>query len=230
VGFPEAKFQGAVMTVVTPVYSTNVVNLNTLGISRRAAQAEFPNATFQGSIMTVVTPVYATNVVDLTALGISEKAARKEFRNAIFDYDLMMSVVTSDLVTNSVLKGWQDGPGDGVMRWGQNQVADAGYYLMAAFTGTNGPNEGFLSGGDSSGAVFIKDKTGAWKLAGINYGIDGPFATNTNSPAFYGAIFDESGLYNGCYLVPEEGMPQPASYYVTRISPRVAWIQSIISP
>lgn len=175
---------------VQTVYTTNVVNLKTLGISRKAAQTEFPDATFQGQ---------------------------------------NMIVVTGDLVTNTVLKGWQDGPSDGVMRWGQNQVYAAGNCLVAAFTGTNGPNEGYLSGGDSSGAAFIQDSTGVWKLAGLNYGIDGPFATDTNSPAFYGAIFDENNLYVNGYLMPDDGTVRNAYYYVTRISPRVNWIQSIIS-
>jgi hypothetical protein len=228
VGFPEAKFQGAVMTVVTPVYTTNVVNLTTLGISKRAAQAEFPNATFQGAIMTVVTPVYTTNVLDLTALGISQKAAQKEFRNATFKDDLLMSVVTSDLVTNTVLKGWQNGPGDGVMRWGQNKVFDAGYYLKVAYTGTNGPNEGFLSGGDSSGAVFIQNNS-VWQLAAINYAVDGPFSTSLDGSTFYGAIFDMNNLYfSSCYM-PKDGVTRNAHYYATRISSRVSWIQSIIS-
>lgn len=224
--FPQATFQGTIMTVVTPVYTTNVVNLSTLGISKKDAAKEFPQATFQGSIMTVVTPVYTTNVVDLTALGISKKAARAEFPGAKFQE--VMTVVTSGVVTNSVLKGWQDGPSDGVMRWGQNQVFAGGICLAVAFTGTNGPNEGFLSGGDSSGAAFIQNN-GVWQLAGLNYGIDGPFATSSTNSAFYGAIFDENSLYVDGTLMPNDGVPRHAYYYVTRISPRLAWIQSIIS-
>jgi len=136
--------------------------------------------------------------------------------------------VTGDLVTNTVLKGWQDGPGDGVMRWGQNKVCAAGDYLLVAFTGNKGPSEAYLSGGDSSGGVFVQDN-GVWKLAGINYAIDGPFAINANDPGFYGAIIDESGLYNGTSIIPYDGTVHPAYFYVTRISPRISWIQSIIS-
>jgi hypothetical protein len=230
VEFPEATFQKeTIMTVVTTTYTMNGVNPNALAFSKQTGRKELPSARFPGSVMTVLTPVYTTNVVDLTALGISERAARREFPLAKIETQWVMTEVTSGLVTNTVLKGWQDGPSDGVMRWGQNKVTDAGYYLMTAFTGTNGPNEGYLSSGDSSGAVFIQDDTGTWKLAGINYAIEGPFATSPNSSAFYGAIFDESGLYNGCYLVPADGGLQPASYYATRISLRVAWIQSVIS-
>jgi hypothetical protein len=172
--------------------------------------------------------VYTTNVVDLKALGISKKAAQAEFPEATFKGQIM-TVVTSEVVTNQVLKGWQAGPGDGVMRWGQNHVRAADCFLVAAFTGTNGPNEGYLSSGDSSGAVFLQDNTGLWRLAGINYGIEGPFATSSTNPAFYGAIFDENGLFDGGSLVPNDGVTRSAIYAATRISPRVSWIQSIIS-
>ena len=172
--------------------------------------------------------VYTTNVVNLKDLDISRKDAQQQFPDAAL-HGQTMTFVTSELVTNIVLKGWQDGPGDGVMRWGQNQVLAVGGLIVAAFTGTNGPNEGYLSGGDSSGAVFIQDSKGVWKLAGINYGIDGPFATSPDEPAFDGAIFDESGLYAGGALVPNDGIARPAYYYATRISPRLSWIQSIIS-
>lgn len=182
------------------------------------------DAVFQTGTATV----YTTNEVDLKMLGISKKDAQAEFPDATFKGQTM-TVVTADLVTNIVLKGWKAGPGDGVTRWGQNTVYAAGNCLVAAFTGTNGPNEGYLSGGDSSGAVFIQDSTGTWKLAGINYGIDGPFATDANSPAFYGAIFDENNLYVGGVLMPDDGVTRNAYYYATRISPRVAWIQGIIS-
>jgi hypothetical protein len=120
------------------VYTTNVVNLNTLGISPKTAQDEFPETTFSGK-----------------------------------KGNTIMTVVTSDLVTNIALAGWQDGPSDGVMRWGQNQVCAAGGLLVGAFTGTQGTNEAYLSCGDSSGAVFIQvitKKTAVWKLAGINTG------------------------------------------------------------
>jgi hypothetical protein len=226
--FPNATFQGQIMTVVTPVYVTNVVDLATLGISQRQAQRQFPNATFRGQIMTVVTPAYVTNVVDLATLGISQRQAQREFPNATFTGPIM-TVVTSGLVTNSTIKGWQAGASDGVMRWGQNRVCAAGSCLAAAFTGTNGPNEGYLSGGDSSGAVFIQDSTGVWKLAGINYGIDGPFATSPSGASFYGAIFDENNLYVDGMLMPNDGVARNAWYYVTRISKRAAWIQGVIS-
>jgi hypothetical protein len=138
---------------------------------------------------------------------------------------------SGQLVTNTVavLRGWRAGAADGVMRWGQNQVCyAAGSLLIAAFTGTQGTNEAYLSSGDSSGAVFIQDGSGAWRLAGINYGIDGPFSTTPAGSAFYGAIFDESGLYVCGWLTPDDGVAQPSYFYVTRVSSEMTWIQSIV--
>jgi hypothetical protein len=189
----------------------------------------FGRGTQRGNAVIVpqVQTVYTTNVVNLKTAGINKKTAQKQFPNATFSGPNMI-VVTSEIVTNNILKGWQAGPGDGAMRWGQSMVHGAGGCLVAAFTGANGPDEAYLSGGDSSGAVFMQDN-GVWKLAGINYGIDGPFATDGSSSAFYGAIFDENGLYVNGYLMPVDGQARPAYYYATRISVRAAWIQSIIS-
>ncbi|HEX9047449.1 MAG TPA: hypothetical protein VF988_10520 [Verrucomicrobiae bacterium] len=173
-----------------------------------------------------VDTVYTTNVVDLKSLGISRKTAQTLYPSATFKGQTMY-VVTSQVVTNQVLKGWEAGAYDGVMRWGQNQVCSAGGLLVAAFTGTNGPNEGYLSGGDSSGGVFIQNSSGVWCLAGINYGVDGPFATDVSSPSFYGAIFDESNLYVSGAYVTANGTPQPAYYYASRISSSLTWIKSI---
>ena len=137
--------------------------------------------------------------------------------------------VTNAQTQTPAIHGWKDGPADGVMRWGQNQVCLAACaFLMAAFTGTQGANEAYLSSGDSSGAVFIQDNSGVWKLAGINYAIDGPFSTTASRPAFYGAISDESGLYEDGLFMPNYGMAQPSYFYVTRVSSELAWIQSIV--
>jgi hypothetical protein len=170
--------------------------------------------------------VYTTNVVNLKTLGISTTTAKKEFPGATFKGSIM-TAVTSDVVTNLVLKGWAAGVSDGVMRWGQNTVSGAGNMLVASFDMNGTTNEATLSGGDSSGAVFIQSN-GAWKLAGINYGIEGPFAVCATDACFYGAIFNEGGLYVGGSYVPDDGQQHPSCFYATRISPRVAWIQSII--
>lgn len=169
---------------------------------------------------------YTTNVVNLKALDISTKDARKEFPDATFKGG-MMTVVSSDVVTNAELKGWKFGPGDGVMRWGENQVISSSGCLVASFDTDGGSNEAFLSGGDSSGAVFIQEN-GVWKLAGINYAIEGPFGLTCDDPGFYGAIFDQSGLYHGSYLFPDDGHLKPVSFYASRISAHLPWIQSVI--
>lgn len=179
-------------------------------------------------VLTEAQTVYTTNVVDLKQLGINKKTAEAEFPDATIKGQTM-TVVTSEVVTNDVLKGWQDGAYDGVMRWGVNHVGNADGLLAMPFIGADGPNEGFLSSGDSSGAAFIQDSDGVWRIAGINYGIEGPFATSSSSPVFFGAIFDLSGLYNGGNLIPNDGSAQPEFYFATRISSRLAWIQSVIS-
>lgn len=204
-----------------PLYATNDEVGKTLVVIGRGTQRGEP------VMQTLVETVYTTNVVNLKTLGINRKTAQTEFPDATFQGPNMI-VVTSELVTNTVLKGWQAGASDRVMRWGQNQVTAAGNSLVAAFTGNFGPDEGYLSGGDSSGAVFIQDN-GVWKLAGINYGVDGPFQLTADGPAFYGAIFDENAIYVGGVLMPNDGVARPAYYYATRISPRIDWIQSIIN-
>jgi hypothetical protein len=84
----------------------------------------------------------------------------------------------------------------------------------------------------SSRSSQRRQRYGNWLasiLAGINYGIDGPFATDPSSSAFYGAIFNEDNLYVGGTLTPDDGVARPAYFYATRISPRISWIQGIIS-
>lgn len=142
----------------------------------------------------------------------------------------VMLTSTNSTGTVSTLAGWQTGPSDGVMRWGMNTVSTAASWLLtASFTGTQGANEGFLSGGDSSGAIFIQDNSGIWKLAGINYGIDGPFATSASGPQFYGAILNEDGLYvaGAHFAQPQDGNQRPAHFYASRVSAELQWIQSI---
>lgn len=204
-----------------PLYTTNNEQGKTQVVIGRGTQRGAPVE------MQVVRTVYTTNVVNMKALKISRKDALAEFPNAIIQGQTM-TVVTSELVTNLVLKGWQAGPSDSVMRWGQNKVLACGSCLVAAFTGNNGPDEAYLSNGDSSGAVFIQDGS-VWKLAGINYGVDGPFATSASSAPFYGAIFDASNMYVAGTYLPDTGVANPAYYYATRISERTAWIQSVIS-
>ncbi len=145
-------------------------------------------------------------------------------------------------VFGTAQKGWFWGPYDGVQRWGQNTVSGIvpanlplnGPLLAAAFNGNNASNEATFSLGDSGGAVYLQDGS-TWKLAGINYGVDGPFNTNTVGAGFMAAIYDEGGLYvqdanQNWTPVPEEAFAaQPANFYATRVSERLSWINSVIS-
>lgn len=138
---------------------------------------------------------------------------------------------------NNHLKGWEWGPGDGVQRWGQNRVngvlqgpAEVGEVLRGSFN-AGGRNEATLSTGDSGGAVFIKDEK-VWKLAGINYAVEGPYNTTNSGAGFNAAIFNLRGLYvtdggGGWQLF--SGKPITGSFYATRISSHVSWINGVLA-
>ena len=99
--------------------------------------------------------------------------------------------VTVSKPNGSTLKGWRWGAADGRQRWGQNQVGSivtngvgqigggtgigVGELLELPFNAGAGADEAALSEGDSAAGVFIKDGS-AWKLAGINYAVDGPYS------------------------------------------------------
>src|ERR1043165_5565065 len=68
------------------------------------------------------------------------------------------------VIVSGVTNGWQWGAGDGVGRWGENDVASIaiggpsqGYFLRETFNRGAGSNECHLSVGDSGGALFIQD-------------------------------------------------------------------------
>jgi len=138
------------------------------------------------------------------------------------------------VILNDTLKGWLWGPGDSVERWGENIVSGIYTYnannqlLMANFDANGLPNECHLSSGDSGGAAFLNDG-GVWKLAGINYAVDGPFYNDSlGTGAFYAALFDVSGFYekDGNNFVPVTG---PSALYPTRISLKLPWIAATIA-
>ncbi|MBI2924578.1 MAG: hypothetical protein HYY24_02610 [Verrucomicrobia bacterium] len=146
------------------------------------------------------------------------------------------------------LKGWKWGAPDGAPRWGQNVVADVtngdgigplsgnasvGELLKMTFDGAGGETEeAHLSGGDSGGGLFIKDGE-VWKLAGINYAVDGPYNTASDGTGFEAVIFDEGGLYRQeagqWVLTPDLPVPQPGAFYATRVSANLAWINGVLS-
>lgn len=149
----------------------------------------------------------------------------------------------ADVMVSGTLQGWRHTAGDGVARWGSNIVSDVttipglGGMLVASFD-ASGPEhsleEATLSVGDSGGAVFVNDG-GLWKLAGINYSVDGMFDTNNTTgdgSEFNAALFDRGGLYQGSdgqgwTLIPNAGPDNPSSMYASRISTNAAAIQAI---
>jgi hypothetical protein len=127
---------------------------------------------------------------------------------------------------------------DGVQRWGQNKVnaiVDGGPgrgQLLQALFNAGGRNEADLSAGDSGGAVFIKDGR-VFKLAGINYSVDGPYNTTNSGTGFDAALFNQRGFYlqttdGGWEPVPKTAK-SPGSFYATRISARLSWISNIVN-
>ena len=124
--------------------------------------------------------------------------------------------------------------------WGRNAVAGVsnggagrGELLRFSFNRTGGDfYEAALSDGDSGGGVFLKDADGKWKLAGINFLVEGPFSTSgVNGTGFNGSMVDKGGLYyggnNAWIHASESSIDNPGNWYATRISTRVSWIKSI---
>jgi hypothetical protein len=128
----------------------------------------------------------------------------------------------------NTLLGWYWGTQDSVQRWGENQVTGVQDNLLFATFDQNGTsNEAHLSAGDSGGAFFINDN-GTWKLAGINYAVDGPYHFSPGDSGFVGALFDTRGLYDADGQFISGAAPVPSAMYATRISNRLSWIRSVI--
>lgn len=145
----------------------------------------------------------------------------------------------ADVMVSGVLHGWEDSSPDGITRWGSNTVSGVyssalGDLLTANFSASGTVEEATLSNGDSGGGVFVNDG-GVWKLAGINYSIDGQFDTNNivgDGSEFDAALFDRGGLYQGSdafgwTLIPDLPLDNPSSMYASRISTNAAAIMSI---
>jgi len=145
----------------------------------------------------------------------------------------------TEVIVNSQLKGWRWGAGDGVQRWGENIVTSVedydgvtGSLLKVEFNRSGLTNEAHLSMGDSGGAVFIQESN-TWKLAGINYLVDGPFSMDgTTNTEFDAALLDMRGLYVGggtdWTLVADGPTDVPSAFYATRVSRFADWIRSVI--
>lgn len=137
-------------------------------------------------------------------------------------------------------KGWKWGAADHRARWGRNVVTNIhtdgtlGDLIAADFDAISGIDEAHLSVGDSGGAVFIKDG-GIWKLAGINYAVDGRWDINDitgDGTDFQAALTDAGGFYvgsdaGGWTLIPDQAEDIPSQFYASRISSNLAAIEAI---
>ena len=144
----------------------------------------------------------------------------------------------------TTLQGWKWGNLDEPprLRWGTNRVEDlyeskpgdavTGSYLIAYFSSRGGADLGTISLGDSGGGAFIKDTDGKWKLAGVNFAVEGQFRTAPDAVDFSAALFDRRGFYEyddaaqGWILDPTQNTEPRTAMYLTRISSYLEWIQS----
>lgn len=141
----------------------------------------------------------------------------------------------SEVFSNGILSGWSWGGADTAVRWGENEVEkivsvfSLGDLLYALFDENGLPEEAHLSSGDSGGAIFLNDN-GVWKLAGLNYAVDGPFFTAPGTTGFEAALFDMRGFYDSSNVFISGDVPVASGFYASRISSKRAWIQSVIGP
>lgn len=148
----------------------------------------------------------------------------------------------AEVTLGADLHGWYTGSSDGVARWGANEVSSIigtglGDMLTAQFNAASGQNEATLSTGDSGGGVFIKVGS-QWHLAGINYGVDGLFDTNSTPgdfSEFEAALFDKGGFYEGSdgagwTFNTDTGVDKPTRFYASRISSSLTEIQATMTP
>lgn len=140
------------------------------------------------------------------------------------------------------LQGWRWGSSPGDLRWGTNSVADTyaakpedgitGDYLVAYFTELGGNDLATLSIGDSGGGCFIRDEDGAWKLAGVNYGVEAVFNGVTTGDGFYAALFDRTGFYEfdsdqKAWIIDPTQAEQPGTnFLLTRVSSYTDWLDT----
>jgi len=139
------------------------------------------------------------------------------------------------------LKGWKTSGSDGVARWGRNtidsilNVRDVGDLLVADFDAALGVDEAHISVGDSGGAIFVNDN-GVWKLAGINYGVEGYWDDDNivgDGQEFAAALFDKGGFYKGSDAtgwtnVANNSTNRPSELYMSRVSTSSGYINSLV--
>ncbi len=141
----------------------------------------------------------------------------------------------SEVLDGGDLRGWEHGTYDGTPRWGSNTVdsiyaSALGNLIKASFSADGTTEEASLSVGDSGGGVFVNDN-GTWKLAGVNYSVDGLFDTNNiagDGSEFDAALFERSGLYQGSDAFGWTAAPAgPSSMYASSVTSNAATIMTI---
>ncbi|RYD21325.1 MAG: hypothetical protein EOP88_11770 [Verrucomicrobiaceae bacterium] len=142
----------------------------------------------------------------------------------------------TEVIVGGESKGWQWGVTDKVQRWGRNTVAGVqtaagfGQLLYCDFDSPGLPDECHLSNGDSGGGMFVLEG-GLWRLAGINFSVDGPFREPPAGASFNATLFDAGGLEfsngPGWTLVPEGPADVASSFYCSRISHSLAFISNL---
>ncbi len=76
-----------------------------------------------------------------------------------------------------------------------------------------------------------------WQLAGINYGVDGPFSNAAAGPfggaVFEAALLDRGGLFQlidtNWTFIAKTAQDNPSGFFSTRVSSHIAWINGVIS-
>ncbi|HXE55374.1 MAG TPA: PEP-CTERM sorting domain-containing protein [Tepidisphaeraceae bacterium] len=151
---------------------------------------------------------------------------------------------------NNQPAGWNWGVGDGLVSWGSGTINGVfnqgpqgfgGDLLTFSFTRTNDsggnvtdPNQGIFSTGDSGGPTFVFNPADQrYELAGINALVD-----SVNEPPNGGvaggtvnaALYDARGFYGGAdgTTLIDGPDPVPLSSYITRISSRIGFIDSVV--
>ena len=141
----------------------------------------------------------------------------------------------TEVVVNGEAKGWLWGPGDDVERWGRNVVVDTiddptlGQFRYCDFDNPGIAGECHLSVGDSGGGMFVLEN-GLWRLAGINYAVDGPFRTTLTGSDLSATLYDMGGLYAqnpDWMLIDNQAENIPSSFYSSRIAASLAAITGI---
>jgi len=141
----------------------------------------------------------------------------------------------SEVVVSGEAKGWYWGGSDGIERWGRNVVVDTitdptlGEFLYCQFDNPGIAGECHLSVGDSGGGLFVLEN-GLWRLAGINYAVDGPFRTTPTGGDFSAVLYDIGGLYvqnPDWMLIDNQAQNIPSGFYCSRISASLAGITAL---